>query len=43
MTGDRHTILLVDDDKSLLDLVTMRLLAAGYSVTQAESGSYNFV
>jgi len=38
MTSDRHTILLVDDDRSLLELITMRLLAAGYSVTQAESG-----
>lgn len=38
MTGNPHTILLVDDDRSLLDLVSMRLAAAGYAVTQAESG-----
>lgn len=38
MTGNPHTILLVDDDRSLLDLVSMRLGAAGYAVTQAESG-----
>ena len=31
-------ILLVDDDKGLLQLISMRLNAAGYAVTTAESG-----
>ena len=31
-------ILLVDDDKDLLQLISMRLSAAGYAVTTAESG-----
>ena len=38
MTGDQHTALVVDDDRSLLELISMRLAGAGYSVTQAESG-----
>jgi two-component system response regulator GlrR len=31
-------ILLVDDDKDLLQLIAMRLTAAGYAVTAVESG-----
>ena len=31
-------ILLIDDDKDLLQLISMRLSAAGYAVTTAESG-----
>lgn len=34
----KHRILLVDDDRSLLRLMTMRLMAAGYAVTAVESG-----
>jgi len=34
----KFRILLVDDDKSLLRLLSMRLAAAGYDVTAAESG-----
>jgi two-component system, NtrC family, response regulator GlrR len=37
-TRDEYKVLLVDDDKSLLELVSMRLAAAGYAVTPAESG-----
>jgi two-component system response regulator GlrR len=42
--GDAHLstenpkILLVDDDKDLLQLIAMRLTAAGYAVTAVESG-----
>ncbi|MDQ5847420.1 MAG: two-component system response regulator GlrR, partial [Pseudomonadota bacterium] len=32
------SILLVDDDKDLLQLIAMRLTAAGYAVTAVESG-----
>jgi len=32
------TVLLVDDDKDLLQLIAMRLTAAGYAVTAVESG-----
>src|SRR5512147_1168480 len=35
---DKKRILLVDDDKGLLQLIAMRLGAAGYAVTTAESG-----
>jgi two-component system, NtrC family, response regulator GlrR len=35
---DRGPILLVDDDKDLLQLIAMRLTAAGYAVTAVESG-----
>ncbi len=37
MNKTQNRILLVDDDTDLLRLVSMRLTAAGYSVTQAES------
>jgi len=33
-----RTVLLVDDDKDLLQLIAMRLQAAGYGVTAVESG-----
>jgi two-component system response regulator GlrR len=36
MSGDK--VLLVDDDKDLLQLIAMRLTAAGYAVTAVESG-----
>jgi two-component system response regulator GlrR len=35
---DKHRILLVDDDPSLLRLLSMRLSAAGYEVITSESG-----
>src|SRR6476661_7475281 len=35
---DNPTILLVDDDKDLLQLIAMRLSAAGYNVNAVESG-----
>ena len=38
MEKNPKRILLVDDDKSLLQLISMRLGAAGYAVTTAESG-----
>ncbi len=38
MTAQRPGILLVDDDSSLLRLLSMRLHAAGYEVTTAASG-----
>jgi two-component system response regulator GlrR len=38
MSGDARTILLVDDDNGLLELVSMRLASAGYAVTRADSG-----
>jgi two-component system, NtrC family, response regulator GlrR len=37
MDGHKYRILLVDDDPSLLSLLTMRLSAAGYQVQTAES------
>jgi len=37
-TRDRGAVLLVDDDKDLLQLIAMRLSAAGYAVTAVESG-----
>ncbi len=38
MTLDKYRILLVDDDNSLLRLLSMRLTAADYEVTAVESG-----
>lgn len=38
MTLNKYRILLVDDDNSLLRLLSMRLTAAGYEVTAVESG-----
>ena len=38
MASEKFRILLVDDDHSLLRLLSMRLSAAGYTVTTAESG-----
>jgi len=38
MTRERGPVLLVDDDKDLLQLIAMRLSAAGYAVTAVESG-----
>jgi len=38
MTREASTVLLVDDDKDLLQLIAMRLTAAGYAVTAVESG-----
>ncbi|HUN68017.1 MAG TPA: sigma 54-interacting transcriptional regulator [Burkholderiales bacterium] len=38
MDKSQKRILLIDDDKDLLQLISMRLGAAGYAVTAAESG-----
>ena len=38
MTDNKYRILLVDDDNSLLRLLSMRLTAVGYEVTAVESG-----
>ena len=38
MTNEAPKILLVDDDKDLLQLIAMRLAAAGYAVATADSG-----
>ena len=38
VTTEAPKILLVDDDKDLLQLIAMRLQAAGYAVTAVESG-----
>ena len=38
MKREPSTVLLVDDDKDLLQLIAMRLTAAGYAVTAVESG-----
>ncbi|MBC7802660.1 MAG: sigma 54-interacting transcriptional regulator [Candidatus Parcubacteria bacterium] len=38
MEKNQKRILLIDDDKDLLHLISMRLTAAGYAVTTAESG-----
>src|SRR5258706_4364214 len=38
MDKNQRRILLIDDDKDLLHLISMRLRAAGYAVTTAESG-----
>jgi two-component system response regulator GlrR len=37
-THERGPVLLVDDDKDLLQLIAMRLTAAGYAVTAVHSG-----
>ena len=38
MANESPRVLLVDDDKDLLQLIAMRLSAAGYAVTAVESG-----
>ena len=38
MTNENARVLLVDDDKDLLQLIAMRLSATGYAVTAVESG-----
>jgi two-component system response regulator GlrR len=38
MSTENAKVLLVDDDKDLLQLIAMRLSAAGYAVTAVESG-----
>jgi two-component system response regulator GlrR len=38
MSNDNPKVLLIDDDKDLLQLIAMRLTAAGYAVTAVESG-----
>jgi len=38
MLSDKHRVLLVDDDRGLLRLLSMRLKAAGYAVEAVESG-----
>ncbi len=38
MVAEQHRILLVDDDSSLLRLLSMRLEAAGYAVNAVQSG-----
>ena len=38
MEKSQKSILLIDDDKDLLHLISMRLTAAGYSVVTAETG-----
>jgi two-component system, NtrC family, response regulator GlrR len=38
MSAENPKVLLVDDDKDLLQLIAMRLSAAGYEVTAVESG-----
>jgi len=38
MSNENSKVLLVDDDKDLLQLIAMRLTAAGYAVTAVESG-----
>ena len=38
MNGEAPKILLVDDDRDLLQLIAMRLRAAGYAVSTADSG-----
>ncbi|MGE5131214.1 MAG: sigma 54-interacting transcriptional regulator [Sphingomonadaceae bacterium] len=38
MSSEAPKVLLVDDDKDLLQLIAMRLSAAGYSVATADSG-----
>lgn len=39
MTESKASILLVDDDRDLLKLISLRLTAAGYAVQTAESGA----
>src|SRR4030095_8362377 len=38
MSNENPKVILVDDDKDLLQLIAMRLTAAGYAVTAVESG-----
>ena len=38
MARDQLKVLLIDDDKDLLQLIAMRLTAAGYAVTAVASG-----
>jgi len=38
MSAENAKVLLVDDDRDLLQLIAMRLTAAGYAVTAVESG-----
>ena len=38
MSGSQYRILLVDDDRGLLRLLSMRLSAVGYDVAAVESG-----
>src|SRR3954467_13418051 len=38
MSNENSKVLLVDDDKDLLQLIAMRLTASGYAVTAVESG-----
>jgi two-component system response regulator GlrR len=38
MSNEKAKVLLVDDDKDLLQLIAMRLTASGYAVTAVESG-----
>ncbi len=38
MTSNKHRVLLVDDDHSLLRLLSLRLSTAGYEVSAVESG-----
>ena len=38
MAKEHSRVLLVDDDPQLLQLIAMRLQAAGYAVTAVESG-----
>src|SRR5687767_15409982 len=38
MANENPRVLLVDDDKDLLQLIAMRLTAAGYAVSAVESG-----
>ena len=43
MAAEKFRILLVDDDRSLLRLLSMRLSAAGYAVSTVESGEQALV
>jgi two-component system response regulator GlrR len=43
MSNDKHRVLLVDDDHSLLRLLSMRLSAAGYEVNAVDSGEQALV
>ncbi len=43
MSNDKYRVLLVDDDHSLLRLLSMRLLAEGYEVNAVDSGEQALV
>jgi two-component system response regulator GlrR len=43
MSDDKHRVLLVDDDHSLLRLLSMRLTAGGYEVNAVDSGEQALV